>query len=147
MFCNGCGAAVSTDAVTCAKCGHTLFPAVPMLSHGVRRSGLPYGWGRFFAGLQMVGGVFLFAFLILFWHRLYPRTRDLMLTGIIVALPLGYGLWKQARWALYLLTVVFMVEIGIWVAGFRNGAFRPALAFYLHALMVYYCWRRQPDFV
>ena len=135
------------DAISCAKCGHTLYPDLPMVPHAVRRSGLPYGWGRFFAGLQIAGGLFSLTFLIVFWHRLYPRTRDLMLTGIIVALSLGYGLWKQTRWGLYLLTVVFAVEIGVWMAGFRHGAFRPVLALYLHAFMIYYCWRRQPDFL
>jgi hypothetical protein len=84
---------------------------------------------------------------MIFWRQLHPRTRHFMLTGIVVALPLGYGLWKQTRWALYLLTVVFVGEIGIWIVGFPHGTFRPVLALYLHALMVYYCWRRQPDFV
>ena len=147
MFCDRCGAAVPADAVSCAKCGHALLPGGPAVPRSIGRSGLPYRWGRFFAGLQIAGGLLLLALLNFFWHQLDPRTRHLMLTGIVVALPLGYGLWKKTRWALYLLTVVFVVEIGIWIEGFRHGAFRPVLALYLHALMVYYCWRRQPDFV
>jgi hypothetical protein len=58
----------------------------------------------------------------------------------------NWRLWKRTRWALYLLTLVFVIEIGVWVAGFHHGHFRPVLAFYLHALMMYYCWKRQPDF-
>lgn len=147
MFCNQCGVAVPADAVSCPKCCHSMHPEFPAATHLRSGSGLPYRWGRFFAGLQLVVGFFLVIFLLVLWHRLFPRTRHIMLTGIVVALPLGYGLWNQKRWSLYFLTLVLVVEICIWIVGFRHGYFRPVLALYLHAFMVYYCWRRQLDFV
>ena len=115
-------------------------------SSTVQKSGLPYGWGRFYAAVQIVAGSFLLLWLLLLWNQLYPSVRRMMIIGVAVGLPLGYGLWKRTRWALYLLTMVFVAEVGFWMMGFRHSHFRPVLAFYLHALMMYYCWKRQPDF-
>jgi hypothetical protein len=118
---------------------------ITMASSTIQESGRPYRWGRFYAGVQIVLGLFLTVWLLLFWNQLDPNIRRMMIIGVVVGLPLGYGLWKRTRWSLYLLTLVFVVEIGTWMGGFRHGHFRPVLALYLHALMMYYCWRRQPD--
>jgi len=146
VFCNRCGAAVPAEGLSCHNCGHQMFAESTMASSAIQKSGLPYGWGRFYAGVQIVVGFFLLVWLLLFWNHLHPNIRRMMIIGVAVGLPLGYGLWKRTRWALYLLTLVFVIEIGIWIAGFRHGHFRPVLAFYLHALMMYYCSKRQPAF-
>lgn len=110
-----------------------------------KKSGLPYGWGRFYAGVQIVGGLFLLLWMLLFWNQLYPNVRRMMMIGVVVALPLGFGLWKRARWALYLLAVVFVVEAGRLLSLHEN--IRPIPALVLHGIMLYYCWRRERDFV
>jgi hypothetical protein len=38
-----------------------------------QKSGLPYDWGRFYAEVQIVGGLFLLLWLLLFWNQLYPK--------------------------------------------------------------------------
>ena len=147
MFCNNCGVALSATALSCVQCGRLVAPETPSQAALVSASGLSYGLGRFYAGVQIAFGLFACAFMLVFWSRLYPSTRHLMLTGIVISLPLGYGLWKRARWGLYLLTIVFVGELGIFIAGFSRGVFRPVLAFMLHGLMLYYCWRRERDFL
>ena len=147
MFCNNCGVALSATAVSCVKCGHPVFCDSPTPSATIATSSLPYGWGRFYAGVQIAGGLFLLAFMLIFWNHLYPSTRRLMLTGVAVALPLGYGLWKRAKWGLYLLTIVFIVELGTLASRFSHGAVRPVPALVLHGIMLYYCWNRERDFV
>ena len=146
MFCNHCGVALPDNAVSCESCGHQMLSGITLGSSSIQKRGRPYRLGRLYAGVQIVVSLFLLVWLLLFWNQLYPDVRRMMIIGVVVGLPLGYGLWKRIRWALYLLTVVFFVEIGIWIVGFRHGRFRPVLALYLHALMMYYCWRRQPDF-
>jgi hypothetical protein len=145
MFCNSCGVSVAADAPSCPNCGHGMFPQVSTPT-AAGQSQLPYGW-RFFAGLQLAVGSFLAIWLILFHRQLYPSIRHLMVIGVGIALPLGYGLWQRAKWSLYMLTVVFSLEAGIWVAGFRHGAFKPTLTFYIHAVMVYYYWKYRACFV
>ena len=146
MFCNRCGSAVPAEALSCQNCGYQMLAEGMTASSAIQRSGLPYGWGRFYAAVQIVGGLFLLVWSLLFWNQLSPNVRRMMIIGVAIGLPLSCGLWKRSRWALYLLTLVFVIEIGIWMAGFRHGHFRPVLAFYLHALMTYYCWKRLPDF-
>jgi hypothetical protein len=145
MFCDHCGVAVPAAAASCGNCGHQLLPDNPTPTAAVRGTGLPYGWGRFYAGLQIVLGFFLLVFMLVFWKQFYPSVRHMMMIGIAVALPLGFGLWKRARWALYLLTGVFVVEAGRLLS--LHGNIRPILALVLHGIMLYYCWRRERDFV
>jgi DNA-directed RNA polymerase subunit RPC12/RpoP len=146
VFCNHCGVAVLANAVSCENCGYRMLSDNPMASGVTQKRRSPYGWGRFYAGVQIVGGLFLLVWLLLFWNQLLPNIRRMMIIGVLVALPLGYGLWNRTKWALYLLALVLVVEIGIWMTGIRHGHFRPVLALYLHAFMMYYYWRRQPDF-
>lgn len=145
MFCNSCGVPVAAAAASCPNCGDRISPAIPIAGHAIR-SQIPYGW-KFFAALQIGAGLLLLTWLVLFQHQLDSSIRYLMLIGGGIALPLGYGLWNQARWALYMLTTVFFLEACIWVAGFRHSTFRPTLDFYLHGVMVYYYWQYRANFV
>ena len=147
MFCNNCGTAVATTASSCVKCGHPVLPLTgPPQSTSIPSRALPYGRGRFYAGLQIAVGLFLLALLLLGWSHLYPGVRRLMLTGVAVALPLGYGLWKRARWGLYLLTMVSILEVGTFISRSNHGRATPLPALILHGMMLYYCWKRERDF-
>ena len=129
MFCNNRGLAIATTASSCAKCGHPVLPLTgPPQGSSNPTSDLPYGWGRFYAGLQIAGGLFLLAFLLLFWSHLYPHVRRFMLIAVAVVLPLGYGLWNRARWNLYLLTIVAVLEVCTVIAQINHGGAQPVPA-------------------
>jgi len=147
MFCNNCGVAIATTASSCANCGRPVLPlTTPTQGTTIGTNGLPYGLGRFYAGLQIAIGLFVLALLLLFWNHLYPPVRRLMMAGVVVGLPLGYGLWNRARWGLYLLTIVSIVEFGGVISRLNHGGVKPFPALILHGIMVYYCWKRERDF-
>lgn len=51
----------------------------------------------------------------------------------------------RARWGLYLLTIVFVLEVAGALA--MRGSLRPVLSMVLHAAMLIYYWDRKELFV
>lgn len=91
MFCNSCGAAISVTASSCIQCGQAVAPA-PLVP-GRTSLQRTYTLGRFYAGMQIAGGLLLLLFLMAFRNHLSPQVRQLLLIAVSLALPLGYGLW------------------------------------------------------
>ena len=147
MFCNKCGGTMAATASSCATCGHSVFPVTtPTQDTSIRTSSLPFEFGRFYAGLLIAGGLSILVFLLLFWNHLYPPLRRMMMITVVVGLPLGYGLWNRARWGLYLLTIVFILEFGSVISRLNHGIVKPVPLLILHAIVLYYCWKRERDF-